>query len=106
MPTINLTQVALLSFKLTVMGIIFAIIVSFMSSFSNTVSSILTTLFSSVGSVGSLNLGYVAGAIGADIFINNVLSSVYIAGSVYVSAMVSILIFKHSLNIYKMIMAS
>ena len=106
MPTINLTQIALLAFKAIVMGIIFSVIVSFMSSFSSTVSSILNTLFGSVGSVGSLNIGYVAGAIGADTFINNLLSSVYIAGAVYVSAMVSILIFQYSLKVYNIMMGS
>jgi len=106
MPTINLTQIALLAFKATIMIAFFSIIVSFMSSFSVMMQGILSTLFSSVGAVGSLNIGYVAGAIGADTFINNVLSSVYIAGAVYVSAMVSILVFKYSTKIYQTIMSS
>ena len=106
MPTINLTQLGLIAAKALVMIAFFSLFVSFMSNFSSMLISIIGKLFGSVGAVGSLNLGYVAGAIGLDVFINNLLSSVYIAGSVYVSAMITILIFKNSVTIYKLVMGS
>ena len=77
-----------------------------MGTFSTTMQSILVTLFSSVDSVATVNLGYVAGVIGVADFINNLLSSIYIAGSVYVSAMVSILTFQYTTKIYATLMTS
>jgi len=101
--SVDFTKIAIIVVKILVIGVVFAIIISFMSTFSGMIGSALGSMFSSTGTLGSLNLGYVAGAVGADTFVNNVLASVYIAGSFYISSMVGILIFQYSIKIYDMV---
>ena len=103
MPTISLTQIAVIAGKLVIIGLLFALMVSFMGTFQSMISSLLSNTFSSLGSINSLNLGYIAGAIGLDAFINTMLTSLYAGGSLYISGMVGIIIFKHSIKVYQTI---
>jgi len=103
MPTISLTQIAVITGKLVIIGLLFALMVSFMGTFQSMISSLLSNTFTSMGSINSLNLGYIAGAIGLDTFINTLLASLYTGGSLYISGMVGIIIFKHSIKVYQTI---
>ncbi len=103
MPTISLTQIAIIAGKLVIIGLLFALMVSFMGTFQSMISSLLSNTFTSMGSINSLNLGYITGAIGLDTFINTLLVSLYTGGSLYISGMVGIIIFKHSIKVYQTI---
>lgn len=103
MPTISLTQIAVIAGKLVIIGLLFSLMVSFMGTFQSMISGLLSNIFSSLGSINSLNLGYVAGAIGMDSFVNTLLVSLYTGGSLYISGMVGIIIFKYSIQAYKTI---
>ncbi len=103
MPTISLTQIAIIAGKLAIIGLLFALMVSFMGTFQSMISNLLSNTFSSMGSINSLNLGYIAGAIGLDSFVNALLASLYTGGSLYISGMVGIIIFKHSIKVYQTI---
>lgn len=103
MPTISLTQIAIIAGKLVIMGLLFAVITSFMDEFNTMISTLLSTVFGSFDSVNSLNIGYVAGAIGAVDFLNLLFTSIYTAGSLYISGMVGIIIFKYSIKVYQTI---
>ena len=103
MPTINLTQIALIAAKINLVTILFAIMVSYMGEFQSLISVILSKIFGGFGEHGSLNLGYVAGAIGLSSFLNLLVASLYSAGSLYISGMVGIIIFKYSIKVYQTI---
>jgi len=103
MPTISLTQIALIASKLIVVGILFALMLSFMGDFSLMITTSISSIFNSTSSMNSLNLGYFAGAIGLDTFVNTLLASLYTAGSLYISGMVGIIIFKYSIKVYQTI---
>ena len=98
--TIDFTRIAILVGKIALMLIVFGIMISFMSDFGNMITSALTTAFGDVNTIGSLNIGYVAGAIGADVFINNLLNSLYIAIAFYGSSMLSIIGFKYVVKMF------
>lgn len=101
----DVVKIAITGVKILVIGTVFTMIISFVNSITTKIGSIISTAFGEVNAVGSLDLGYVAGAIGADEFINALLSSLYIAISLYGSVMISIIIFKYSIIIYKTIIA-
>lgn len=103
MPTINLTQIALIASKFILIGVLFSIIISYMDVFQLFISNLISSIFSSFASLDSLNLGYVAGAIGLVSFLNLLLTSLYIAGGLYMSGMVGIIIFHYTFKIYQTI---
>jgi len=98
--TIDFTRIAILVGKIALMLVVFGIMISFMSDFGNMITSALATAFGDVNTIGSLNIGYVAGAIGADVFINNLLNSLYIAIAFYGSSMLSIIGFKYVVKMF------
>jgi len=103
MPTISLTQIAIIAGKIIIIGLLFIIISTYMGVFSAMISNLLSTVFSSFGSVNTLNIGYVAGVIGAVDFLNLLFASIYTAGNLYISGMVGIIIFKYSIKVYQTI---
>jgi len=106
MPTISLTRLALLAIKILIAGVIFGIIIAFMGTFGDLLTAGLNKAFASSSTVNGVNLGYVAGAIGLDTFVNNVLSSIYIAVAFYGSAMITIIGFKYVVKMYSIGMSA
>jgi len=103
MPTISLTQIAIIAGKLIIIGLLFALMVSYMGDFQTIISDLLSKIFTSFNSIDSVNLGYLAGVLGFDTFINAIFTSLYAGGSLYISGMVGIIIFKYSIKVYQTI---
>ena len=104
MPTINLTELAKIVIKLILIGILASIIISFVGSFVTTLSDIISRMSGAGDSISGLNLGWFAGAIGLVDFLNALMQSLYIAGGILISGVITILSFKFGIKFYNNLM--
>jgi len=104
MPTINLTLIAQIAGKLIIFGILAGILLSFVGSFYEIISTIIGKMSGVSSSVNGLNLGWFANAIGLVSFLNTLMVSLYVAVSIFVSGLVTILGFKFGIRFYQMLM--
>ncbi len=104
MPIISLTELAKIAAKLIVIAILAGIILTFIGSFVGIISIIFSKMSGISSSINGLNLGWFASAIGLVSFLNSLMVSFYVAISVLVSGMVTILGFKYGIQFYKLLM--
>jgi len=104
MPTINLTQLAQITAKLIVFGILTGLILTFVGSFVGIISTIISQMSGASSSVNGLDLGWFANTIGLVSFLNSLMQSFYYAGSIFVSGLVTIIGFKFGIKFYQNLM--
>jgi len=104
MPTINLTELAKIALKLLLMGVLAGIIISFVGSFITTLSDVISRMSGAGSAVAGLNLGWFAGAIGLVDFLNALMQSLFIAGGILISGVITILTFKFGMKFYTNLM--
>ena len=100
MPTINLTEIAKIIGKLIVIAILAGIILQFVGNFVGIISTILSKLGGISSSVNGLNLGWFANAIGLVSFLNSLMVSLYVAISILISGIATILGFKFGIRFF------
>lgn len=100
MPTISLTQLAKYAFTVTVIILLTALIISYVSSFVEVLSSLFSKISGFGSDVNGLNLGWFANAIGLVDFLNSLMISFYVAGSFFVSSLVTLLGMKFLMKFY------
>jgi len=100
MPTISLTELAKISGKLIVIALLSALIIGFIGSLINTFTTIIQHLTGATNSVNGLNLGWFASAIGLTDFLNALMQSLYVAGGIFLSGIITIYSFKTGMKFY------
>ncbi len=102
MPTISLVQLAKIAVTLFIIGLILPQIINLASTIINSLNSAITNASNSVSSVNGIDLGYVGRVVGLVDFLNNLMSSVVIASSLFLSALASIMGLKFLIKFYSM----
>ena len=100
MPTISLTELAKIAGKLIVIALLSALIIGFIGNLINTFTTIIQHLTGATNSINGLNLGWFAGAIGLTDFLNALMQSLYIAGGIFLSGIITIYSFKTGMKFY------
>ena len=100
MPTISLTQLAKIAVTLFIIALILPQIMGLISSVTNAINSSITNVTNSLGTVNGLDLGYVGRVTGLVDFLNNLMNSVVIASSLFMSAIISIVSIKFLIKFY------
>lgn len=101
MPTISLTQIAMFATKAVIFSVFVALVYTFMDTFVIYISIPFNHIFSKFASFEAISLGYVASVTGLTAFLNNLISLLFVAAKLYVSIMVSIIIFHYSIKLYQ-----
>jgi len=100
MPTINLTALAKIALKLIIIGILATIIIGYVGSLVNILIDVITHLKGSINAVNGLNMGWFSNAIGLVDFLNALMQSLFIAGGIFLSGIITILGFKWGSKFY------
>ena len=102
MPVFSLVEIA----KLTGKILVFAFMLTILKNFSVEILDVIRTVITSMlpDSLNGLNLGFFANAIGLVDFLNTLLSSLYVAGGIFISGLISIIVFKYSIKAYTLLM--
>ena len=102
MPTISLVQLAKIAITLFIIGLILPQIINLASTIINSVNTAINNASSSVSSVNGIDLGYVGRVVGLVDFLNNLMSSVVIASSLFLSSLASVMGVKFLIKFYNM----
>ncbi len=101
MPTINLTRILEIALKIAIFGAFVTFFVSYIGDFTVLLSNIVNKI--TMGNIDNLNLGCFAEKIGMVSFINSLFIIAYNAVGVYISALLSVLVYRFVLKIYTVI---
>ena len=104
MPNISLVELAKILVKLGLIALLASIILGFVSSFVSIVISLINGMSNSLSGLNGVNLGWFANAIGLVSMLNSLLQSLYIAGSILISGIITILTFKFGIRFYENLM--
>jgi len=104
MPNISLVELAKILIKLTLIALLTTVIISFVGNFTTMIIQVISNLTGSLNSVNGVNLGWFANAIGLVSMLNSLMQSLYIAGSILISGVVTILSFKFGIRFYENLM--
>ena len=104
MPNIDLVGIAKIALKLLIIALLATLIVTFVGHFATYLITVIQHLTGALSTVNGVNLGYFANAIGLVTFLNSLMQSLYIAGSILISGVISILTFKYGIRLYNSLM--
>jgi len=105
MPTISLTRLAIIAAKVALMALIFTFFVSYIDVFSATLTGLFSSMTGVLTTANGLDLGYVSYAIGFTSFLNLLIGVIYLAISLYLTGMFSVIVFKLTLRLYTYVMS-
>ncbi len=100
MPTFSLVEIAKVAFKIALIAILTSLLVGFVASFTDIILGLLNKIVSSFAPLNNLDIGYFAKEIGLVDFLNALMNSLFIAGNIFVSALIAILTFKFGFKAY------
>ena len=100
MPTISLTELAKIALKIIIIGILATIIIGYVGSLINVLTDVIGHLKGSLNSVNGLNMGWFSNAIGLVDFLNAFMQSLFIAGGIFLSGVITIFTFKIGSKFY------
>ena len=100
MPTISLTDIAKYFFTYFIVILLTLAIISYVASFVSILGALLSKISGLGSSVDGLDIGWFANSIGLVTFMNSVMISLYVAGSFFVSSLVTLLGLKFVIKFY------
>ena len=100
MPTISLTQLAKYAFTIAVILLILPLVFSVVTEITSVINTSIATVTGSVATLNGIDLGYAGKATGLVDFLNNLMQSVVIASSVFISALVAVLSLRFVIKFY------
>ena len=100
MPTISLTQLAKYAFTIAIIILILPLVLSLVSDITNYIQTAINNNINSLSTLNGIDLGYAGRATGLVDFLNNLMQSVLIASSLFISATVAILSLKFIIKFY------
>lgn len=103
MPNIDLVELGKLAFKIAIILLLASLLLGFVGSFVSIIFNIISYASGSLDGLNGLDLGYVASAIGLVTFLNSLFASLYVAGSILLSATALILGWRFGTKILKII---
>ena len=104
MPVFDFKALLITLGKIVLMGFVFSSMILFFSYLGGELTAIITKAFSLTGSIDNIEFGYFACAIGLDKFLTDLVASIYVAVSVYLSSLISIIVFRYTVVLFKMLM--
>ncbi len=104
MPVFDFKALLITLGKIVLMGFVFSSMILFFSYLGGELKAIITKAFSLTDSLDNIEFGYLACAIGLDKFLIDLVASIYVAVSVYLSSLISIIVFRYTVVLFKMLM--
>jgi hypothetical protein len=104
MPVFDIKALVVSIAKVALMIFIFSSIILFFNYLSGELFNIIRKTYSLTDSL-HIEFGYFACAIGLDKFLTDLVSSIYMAVSIYLSSIISIVVFRYTIVMFKMLMS-
>ncbi len=105
MPVFDIKVLVVSIGKVALMVFVFSSMILFFNYLSGELTAIIKKAFSLTGSLGDVKFGYFACALGLDKFLTDLVVSIYVAVSIYLSSLISIIVFRYTVVIFKMLMS-
>ena len=104
MPNLDLIAILKISFKLVLVGIMLALLLSYGVELRTLLTDLVQKITGSTNGLNNLNLGCVGEKLGFVAFMNSAVNTLWIAGHTLLSGVVVIFSFKYGIEVYKYLM--